>query len=103
MRTLILITFILLSYGTRSAQFKNCEPNICEQLTMALIDGVPHFIEQIRAEKSIKLEQSEITLIEQFGNQFKVWSKETGIYHFKYKCFDGTPCLFVWDGTRTVF
>jgi hypothetical protein len=90
------------SANSKVPNYKNCEPNLCALLLTKLESGVPHFIDQTYTGKELVIANYDISTIEQVGNLFKVWSYNSGFFHIKYRCFEGTPCVFVWDGRRTI-
>jgi hypothetical protein len=98
---LILSIYSVSAYADKPT-FKNCEANLCEALLTKLSKGIPHFVEQINTGKTLKIHHDKVDTIEQNGNLFKVWSYDSGYYHIKYKCFEGVPCMFTWNGTRTI-
>lgn len=96
-----LIAFCVFAAQAQDIACKQSEPQICETLVQDLQNGVPHVVDGINTGKTLQIAREQIHSIERVDGIFKVWANNSG-YSIEYKCFEASPCLFIWNGTSTI-
>jgi hypothetical protein len=82
-----------------NVKFTNCEPKMCNILLSNIDMGIPIYVGNIETENKLNLSSKMVTSIKQVGSKFKVCAGPTTQYNIEFKCFKGTPCVFITNGS----